>query len=144
MNCIKGVVISKGDKWYKVNLANKSGENYLLINSITSKLRVGDYFVLCTETSKKQYGKLTKWFHIPKIYKKRVTMGFGLDTFALQPIIGNIFVYGGRVYMVKKCLKRDNGISYGYDTDYWWELSCDDITDTEFGISIMDELIKGE
>lgn len=141
INSIKGIVNSKGKTWYKVTLSNRFGENYLLINKITSNLNVGDSFLLWVETKKKQYGKNIKWFHIPKPYKKKVKIGFGIDVFALQPIIGNIFVYGKRVYMVKKCAKRDQGLSFGYETDVWWELSCDDITDTEIGANAMKEII---
>lgn len=141
MNYIKGIVIEKSEKWFTVSLTEKYGKNYLLINDLTKKLSVGDSFFLWVITRKKQNGKQIKWFHIAQKYKKRVVLGFDLSTLALQPIVDNIYISGGRVYIVRACRKRNAGLSYGYDTEYWWELYCDDITDTDIGIKTMQQII---
>lgn len=141
MNYVKGIIIEKSEKWFTVSLPEKYGENYLLINDLTKRLNIGDSFFLWVITRRKQYGKQIKWFHIAQKYKKRVVLGFDLNTLALQPIVGNIYVSGGHVYIVRACKKHNDGLSYGYDTECWWELSCDDITDTDTGIKAMQQII---
>lgn len=134
-----GVVIRKFDKWLKVSVnGHEDGpDNYMLINEHTENLSAGDAFsVYAKSICKRDKDGKMQWFHIPLqkcVRKHPIIIGFGVDNMIVQPCVGNIFVKGDRCLRIAKVTQKNNGWSYNYTSELWWELYCEDITDTPKG-----------
>lgn len=145
----KGVVVYKGKKWLKIVLnGHENGpENFLLINELSKNLNVGDTFSMYVNSvCKKDSNGHMQWFHIPqqkgKKHKYPIVIGFGVDNMIIQPCIGNVFVKGDRVLKIVKVKQKDDGWSFGYTSELWWELHCEDITDTPKGQTAMKQQLN--
>ena len=144
MKWIKGKILFKGEKWYRIALEryNEKNSDYLLIDDYTREYNIGDDFTLYVKSVRKENDGKVKWFHVPaKKYTKEIVIGFGVDDLIIQPCVDNVFVKGGRTYKVKQVKKRNDGWSYGYTSDFWWECICEDITKSEKGQKAIEEQI---
>ena len=147
MRIIKGKVIKKGERWFTVKLQNINSEHMdlLLINKYSSFLNEGDEFSLNVESKIKKRKNYQKWCHIPVLPKDKpvtIVLGIGLNDMAFQPVMGNVYVKNGQVFLVKQqAEKKNNGWEYGYSCDEWWRIVCEVITDTDRGQKILKEII---
>ena len=139
--------MSKSDKWMTVKLdgSKSTHTDIVQVNQYSAYLNKGDHFELTVNSKQTRKNGYIKWFHIPcksKDKTTRIVLGIGIDEMSLQPITGNVYVKGSRAYEVKKCEKCDNGFGNGYFCEYWWKLTCIDISLTERGKKAIYEQIK--
>lgn len=143
---IQGVVTNKTDKWLTVKIDGYKAthSDFVFVNPFSSYLNVGDHFSLFVSSKQKKINGGTKWFHIPEKHKANahVVLGIGTEEMVFQPCIGNIIVKGNHAYRVKHCEKCSNGFGYGYFCEFWWKITCEDITVTEQGKKAIKEQIK--
>lgn len=147
MRKIKGIIIDKNSKWFviKQDKYKSSHSDFMLINEYSSFLNKGDKFELYVESHEKQTNGARKWFHIPVNNDERATtivLGVGVDNMIIQPCSGNVIVKADKAYKVKRVEKKPDGWSNGYFSDYWWKITCEDITNTERGKKAIAEQIK--
>lgn len=140
---ISGVVTKKGKRWLEISVDGilDRQNNFLLINYVSRNLKEGEPFTLWVQTNKKVENKKTKWFHIPQSDKMNIIVGFGIDSMIAQPIIGNVIVKGDLALLVKAVKRRSNGFDFGYSCEFWWELTCQNISDTKKGRKALSEII---
>ncbi|MFR4164179.1 MAG: hypothetical protein ACLT0R_16325 [Paraclostridium sordellii] len=72
---------------------------------------------------------------------KKTMIGYPYTGYSSRPKYGQVIVQDNKAWKINRINKEDEGMSFGYMTEYWWRCECIDISDTEEGIQA---LIKNE